>query len=235
MKKYLYLVWASFLLFPLLQKGWIGCTFQKTSSDNNNASIEKEASHPERLPTIDLANYEADSNIAPGQAHSVFLKGKKIVAQSGAILMNALFQAIEKNKIAGALKYCNIRALPLIDSIARSQNTLIKRTTLLTRNPLDSPTPQEREALQSYLYESQKGQALRPIIRKLENDTIAYYHPILIAMPQCLSCHGKVGENIDPKDYAVIKSLYPEDKAINYQKGDLRGIWSVKIWNTPKH
>jgi hypothetical protein len=234
MKKYLNIFLQFFLIFLLLQTSRIGCTSRKTPLDNNS-SVEKKASHDsENLPSIDLANYQADSNIARSQADSVFLKGKRIVAQSSVALMSALFQAIQKNKIAGAIKYCNVRALPIIDSIARSENVLIKRTSLLVRNPLDSPTPQERDILQSYLYESQKGAALQPVIRKLKNDTTAYYHPILIAMPQCLSCHGKVGENIAPQDYAVIKSLYPHDKAINYQKSDFRGIWSVKIWNSAK-
>jgi hypothetical protein len=224
MKKYLYII---SLFVILLQR--IGCNSPQTPQ--NKTPTEKQAhSNSNSFASIDLAHYQTDSNIPHSQADSVFLKGKRIVEKSGAALMSALFQGIEKNKIAGAIKYCNVRALPLIDSLGRSQNALIKRTSLLTRNPLDSPTPQERDILQSYLYVSQKGKALQPIIRKLKNDTLAYYHPILIAIPQCLSCHGKIGENIDPKDYEIIKSLYPQDKAINYQKGDFRGMWSVKIW-----
>jgi hypothetical protein len=36
-----------------------------------------------------------------------------------------------------------------------------------------------------------------------------------------------VGESLLPVNHEKIKLLYPEDKAIGYNEGDLRGVWSI--------
>ena len=43
----------------------------------------------------------------------------------------------------------------------------------------------------------------------------------------CLTCHGIVGETLLPENDEKIKTLYPEDKAVGYSEGDLRGVWSI--------
>jgi len=48
-------------------------------------------------------------------------------------------------------------------------------------------------------------------------------------MPLCEKCHGKIGSTLKEADYASIKSLYPEDMAIGYKTGDLRGMWSISF------
>jgi hypothetical protein len=45
----------------------------------------------------------------------------------------------------------------------------------------------------------------------------------------CLNCHGKVGENVTQDTYQLIKDLYPGDSATGFEKGDLRGMWSIKM------
>ncbi|MDW8157830.1 MAG: DUF3365 domain-containing protein [Bacteroidia bacterium] len=200
----------------------------KREDGNYNTATEELAN----LPTLDLESYEADSVILKKEvADSLFHKGKRLVQISSSTLLQTLLQAIEKQKVAGAIQYCNVRAIPLIDSLSRAHKAVFKRAALLVRNPKDAPDAQEKEVLQTYLYQAQKVRILRPILKKREKDTIAYYHPILITMPQCLSCHGRVGENINVEDYQLIKSLYPNDRAIGYNKGDLRGIWSIKFYN----
>ena len=47
----------------------------------------------------------------------------------------------------------------------------------------------------------------------------------------CLVCHGTINETVTIKMDSIIKSLYPNDKAIEYSEGDLRGIWSITFKN----
>jgi hypothetical protein len=42
---------------------------------------------------------------------------------------------------------------------------------------------------------------------------------------QCLACHGS---KIKPELAEHLQKLYPEDKAIGFSQGDLRGAFSLK-------
>jgi hypothetical protein len=42
----------------------------------------------------------------------------------------------------------------------------------------------------------------------------------------CLKCHGS---EIDPKVAAKLEKLYPEDKAIGFKQGDIRGAFYVTM------
>ncbi len=43
----------------------------------------------------------------------------------------------------------------------------------------------------------------------------------------CLKCHGTPNEQIQPKTFAKIKELYPNDKATEYEANQVRGMWSI--------
>jgi hypothetical protein len=51
---------------------------------------------------------------------------------------------------------------------------------------------------------------------------------LLIAGPVCLNCHGPT-EQLGTDVKAVLETFYPNDRAIGYRLGDLRGAVSVKI------
>ena len=65
-------------------------------------------------------------------------------------------------------------------------------------------------------------------IQKLaEKSEYRYYKPMIVAA-LCQKCHG----NVDQLDPALKKSLadnYPNDKAVNYQIDDFRGLIRVSI------
>jgi hypothetical protein len=52
--------------------------------------------------------------------------------------------------------------------------------------------------------------------------------PIRLTNPRCLNCHGKP-ENLAPEVKEMLAHLYPEDKAVGYELGDLRGAFSVHV------
>jgi len=47
------------------------------------------------------------------------------------------------------------------------------------------------------------------------------YVPLLVEKG-CLKCHGPVAK-IDPKVRELIEKKYPEDRAVDFKEGDLRG------------
>lgn len=140
-------------------------------------------------------------------------------------LSSNLQKAMKAGGVPNAVKYCNIAASPLVDSLEQLYQVSIKRTSLKVRNPNNQPTEQERQQLQSYQEQFGAGKELKPVIHKIANQT-AFYAPIHV-MPLCQKCHGKVGEQLMEKDYELIRELYPSDRAINYKSGDLRGMWRI--------
>jgi hypothetical protein len=55
--------------------------------------------------------------------------------------------------------------------------------------------------------------------------TSGYVEPILLQSP-CLACHG---DALAPEVAARIGELYPEDRAVGFQVGDLRGVFWVEL------
>ena len=113
-----------------------------------------------------------------------------------------------------------------MDSLSQAHNATIRRASLKVRNPKDKPTSAELAVLEEYHAHVKAGEPLLPMVKAIDGSRAAYYAPILI-QEACLQCHGKLGETLKEEDYAVIEKLYPEDEAVGYQAGDLRGMWSV--------
>ncbi|NNC63672.1 MAG: DUF3365 domain-containing protein, partial [Gammaproteobacteria bacterium] len=55
----------------------------------------------------------------------------------------------------------------------------------------------------------------------LGTDRSGYIEPIVL-QPLCLTCHG---DNLAPEVASRIRELYPADRAVGYQAGDLRGVF----------
>ena len=60
-----------------------------------------------------------------------------------------------------------------------------------------------------------------------------YYEPIVV-QALCLKCHGQY-DLVDDATAATLTSLYPDDKAVDYNVGDLRGMFVVDMeWPAAK-
>ncbi|NOZ47799.1 MAG: DUF3365 domain-containing protein [Chlorobi bacterium] len=154
-------------------------------------------------------------------------KGKTIAQQSFMTLSHALKKSMSEKGIEGAVTYCNTNAFPLVDSLSDLYNATIRRTSLKVRNPLDKPNKNETEVLNFFDNELKAGKKISPKVTILENGKVAFYAPIMIKSPLCLTCHGKLGETLSVENYQTIQKLYPDDKATDYSINDLRGMWSI--------
>ena len=70
------------------------------------------------------------------------------------------------------------------------------------------------------------------VFRPSSSDEIHFFKPILL-QAMCLNCHGSPGEHIQAPTLARIQQLYPNDRAVNFKEGDLRGVWHI-IFKSPK-
>jgi hypothetical protein len=167
---------------------------------------------------------------APFDEAAAIERGRGIVGGTFQQLSHRLQAAMASDGPSGALQYCSVAALPLVDSLSAVQGVRIKRTSDRFRALHDRPDADEQRRLNEVLALLASGTAPADIPPQavILGDSIAYYQPILIAMPTCLKCHGKPGSDIDSLTMQAIATRYSFDTAVGYELGDFRGLWSVR-------
>ena len=154
--------------------------------------------------------------------------GDKISQVAQMVLASRLKEVVQEEGIAEALKYCNVNAYPIVDSLEDAYNTKVKRASFKTRNPGDTPNKMEGSIIADYL--QQIGNGITPEAKTiLDEENVHYFKPIIISAELCLKCHGQIGSDILEENYEIIKELYPDDNATGHKLGDLRGIWSLSF------
>ncbi len=153
-------------------------------------------------------------------------KGREVSNAIQVILLQNLSTLVNEKNALEAIKYCNIHAYPMVDSISNTFGVEIKRASNRYRNINDAPDELEAQLLDAYEYSIENGYTLTDNIQEYDIEFLLYTKPILAASPMCLECHGK---NVDSSVKEQIDKLYPGDKALNHQLNDLRGMWSIKI------
>jgi hypothetical protein len=145
-------------------------------------------------------------------------------------LVQRLTVALETGGPAGAIDVCANEALSLTDSIARAGGggVRIRRISDRVRNPANAPDDGDREALAEFKAELRSGRALpERLVLAAGPDSVRYYEPLRVA-PLCLQCHGPV-DALDAQVREVLSARYPDDSAVGYSEGDLRGLIRVTI------
>lgn len=153
--------------------------------------------------------------------------GKDIVNNAQAVLSQNLIIAVQEKGAAGAVEFCNEKAYPLTDSVAKIHNATIKRVSDQPRNPKNKAVGEEVSMINKMKKLLSQDEKLHPIIKE-SNGKIQAYYPI-ITNSLCLKCHGKVREDVLLETFSKIKSLYPDDKATGYSENQLRGLWVLEM------
>ncbi|MDD2779937.1 DUF3365 domain-containing protein [Sulfuricurvum sp.] len=163
---------------------------------------------------------------SPSVEEQATLKGNQI---SNALLQKLGGELKSQMQTGGpmvALHFCSQNALTLTEQIAKESKTSIKRISINNRNPVNKANKVETALLNEWDNLVKNGQPLPA--QKLVNvsdSTIMFYKPIVINNEACLKCHG----NIEGELAKAVKATYPDDKAIGYKMGDLRGMIAIAI------
>ena len=145
-----------------------------------------------------------------------------------------LMNEINKHGLLHAISFCNDTAEILTHSkshtysreLGRILKVDIKRASDKNRNPNNTTNKKELAFMDIAKTKLLNGETIEPEYQK-SGDMVTAYIPIM-TKAICLNCHGKPS-NMKPEVVAKIKELYPQDKAINYEDGELRGIWVVRM------
>jgi hypothetical protein len=157
-------------------------------------------------------------------------QGLEIAQATQRTLGSSLSQKMKKGGTKEALPFCNTMAQPLTAQMIKKYDAGIKRTSLKIRNEINAPSKRETNILEKYQKLKNNNETLKPIVEK-DNDGVVHFYSPIILQKKCLACHGTVGKEITKQSDSLIKAHYPNDLAIGYNEGDIRGIWSITFNN----
>ena len=143
-------------------------------------------------------------------------------------LKNTLQAALKNGNIVEAIKICSSEAQDLT-MLNNTEKTSIRRISLKYRNPANKPTKKEELILKSFEEKLQSGDGFNDLVFKqtitnYKEKTFTYIKAIPVK-EVCLNCHGN---DVSKKVLKQIKINYPDDNAIGFNLGDIRGAFSVK-------
>lgn len=139
-----------------------------------------------------------------------------------AVLGKNLMGTIQSKGTMHALKFCNIQAIPLTDSMSTNYHAKIKRVSDKNRNPNNKANAEELNYIAQFKLDAVAKRESKPVVIEKGNQ-VQFYYPIP-TNTMCLECHGK---QIKPDVQQQILKLYPNDLAVGYDENEVRGIWSI--------
>lgn len=153
---------------------------------------------------------------------------RAVSAAFAAELKETLTKEMAASGPVGAVDVCKSVAPQIAAAASARTGWKVGRTSLKTRNPANAPDAWEAEVLQSFMVRKAAGEDPA----KMEAWTIAEdgrqrqfrYMKAIPTGSQCLTCHGT---SIDAELRAHLDALYPDDAAVGYGEGDIRGAFTI--------
>jgi hypothetical protein len=133
-------------------------------------------------------------------------------------LMTRLGEELAAGGPLQAVQVCRDEAQTITAEVEHSTGLAVGRTSHRLRNATNAPRPWARTHLEAA---ARTGTA-EPIA-VVADDRVGVLRPIFVAAP-CLQCHGDA-QQIAPDVLAALRAAYPDDHAIGFRDGDLRGFF----------
>lgn len=179
------------------------------------------------LFTLTLAlSLSATADEAPDLASA-----RKVASSVPPQLLQVLSTEIDKGGPESAIAVCRDKAPELARSASEKTGWTIRRVSLRNRNPKAVPDAWERTALDDFDRRAAAGESPAT----LEKGEIVgqgaqkefRYMKALPVQQICLACHGPA-DSLSPAVKAQLKQHYPDDKAIGYALGQIRGAMTIR-------
>lgn len=173
-----------------------------------------------------LGSAAAEEAAAGGEA-TLAAQARGLVSAFSGRLRADLTQAMKTSGPVGAIEVCSTAA-PAIAREASADGWTVGRTALRLRNAGNAPDAWEKRTLAFFEAEKARGADLAALekFETMETDGVRrfrYMKAIVTAEP-CLACHG---ESLAGPVKARLEALYPNDQAVGFKAGDLRGAFTL--------
>jgi len=145
-------------------------------------------------------------------------RGAALLAPFQRELQQALAEGLARGPVE-AISACRVRAPEIAADLSR-EGVRMGRASHRLRNPDNAPPDWVAPVLERYLAEPSHRE---PATVALPGEREGYVTPI-VTQPPCLTCHG---EDLAPEVEARLEALYPDDRAVGFRAGELRGVFWV--------
>lgn len=154
---------------------------------------------------------------------------RAVAMELGGKLKGQLEAALKADGPVAALGVCKTVAPAIASDLASTYGGKVGRTALKVRNPANTADDFEKEVLQRFIAEGANGAD----ISKLEHAEVVeqegkrvfrYVKAIPMAATPCAACHGTA---VAPELLQTIRDLYPDDQAVGFSPGEIRGAFTI--------
>lgn len=143
-------------------------------------------------------------------------------------LKTTLQQSMQEGGPVNAIAVCNLKAPAIAADISTQKGWNIARTSLKVRNPANTPDDWEHRVLNDFQTRKSRGEDPAALeyheIVKQDGKKVFRYMKAIPTGNVCLACHG---EKLEGALGEKIMALYPEDQAIGFKPGDIRGAFTI--------
>lgn len=137
-------------------------------------------------------------------------------------LVGRLTEEWNQGGAASAVTVCRDEAQPLTRRVAAEHEVALGRTSHRLRNPLNAAPAWAVSFVQSHA--ATRAADAAPVNVDL-GDRVGVLRPIA-TMEMCTACHGDAAA-VEKSLGTVLQKAYPDDKAVGFAVGDLRGwMWA---------
>lgn len=155
-------------------------------------------------------------------------KSREAIKTLGSELKSTLQASMKANGPMESISVCNIDASKISQKISDEKGLMVARTSVKYRNFANKPDAWESSVLEQFEQRKTKGEALKTMdyseVTEYRGKKVFRYMKVIPTGDVCLSCHGN---NLAEPLAKKILSIYPDDKAIGFKKGDIRGAFTV--------
>lgn len=158
-------------------------------------------------------------------------EARKVATSVPPKLLAVLTEEVAKGGPEGAILVCRDKAPQLARAASEETGWNVRRVSLRNRNPKAVPDAWERAALEDFDRRAAGGETPATLEKaEVVTEGGKQFYRYMRALPTqelCLNCHG-LPERLTPAVQERLKALYPDDKAIGYRPGEIRGAMTIR-------
>lgn len=163
-----------------------------------------------------------DMAAAPAPVAAAVARADLAIKELQGTLVGRLTAAMASGGPAAAVSVCRDEAQQLTTVIAKKHGLAIGRTSHRLRNPANAPRPWAAPTVTAHA--GRKVADAQPVVLVFDG-RVGVLRPIG-TLDFCVTCHGP-RETVDGAIGGVLKTAYPQDQAVGFAPGDLRGwVWA---------
>jgi cytochrome c553 len=163
-------------------------------------------------------------NSKPHVIENMETKALQIIGVFASQLKGELVSAIKQGGFESGVEVCKAKAPKIAESLS-TDGWLVGRTSLRVRNIENSPDLWEAKILNQFAAQLANGASVNKLSTSVIQDDQFRMMKAIPTGSVCMACHGS---SVDKVTAQKINKLYPQDNAVGYSIGDLRGAFTIQ-------